>query len=107
MIAINGAIRVIDFRAGRMMWGHAMHRGTFQVARHKNWIHRVVDRLCKARRYSFMCHVSPAPKIGDTVMWTAERGEVTATIYDVKQCRDPLDMFTIFVVVNGSWGDRS
>jgi len=87
--------RVFDFTRSR--WGHALHASTFSQIRRKNPLDSLVDRFKGVHRFSVMVHCSPTPINGDTVIWKGNRGVVQATIYDVDWCRDPDDMYTLFV----------
>ena len=108
----------IDFR--QQMWGHAIHGSTFESLprppidpkTYPWWKrHRVTrdekaldlkDTAVNARRYSFLCHSSRYPKIGTKVIWKNEMGDREGTIYKIEPCRDPRDMFKLFVIVTGS-----
>lgn len=91
-------LKVIDFR--RSMWGHALHGHTFTAEPAPTCIQRITDRLTKTRRYSVMVHVTPAPKVGQVILYRAGDGhDRTATITAVDACMDPCDMFTLHLVV--------
>lgn len=86
----------IDFRNGSS-WGRALHGSTFRRAKAEGLIDRIKDRIQGAYRASVMVHYPRPPVIGDKVVWEAKSGTVTATVYEVARCRDPDDMYTLFV----------
>ncbi len=96
----------IDFREGR--WGHQLHAATFKGlppirVRRWSWFPWLtVTEPASIRRVSFMCHTSDTPKIGREVIWKAEGGDRIGKIYDAVFCRDPRDMVTLKVVIDGS-----
>lgn len=112
----------LDFRQGKNMWGHAIHSGTFRQDERPaitlepypwwkpgykrdlaalNAAADAQDAADNARYYSFMAHSMYDPRIGMTVVWTGEQGDVRGTIYGYERARNVDDMFTLKVKVTG------
>lgn len=87
---------ILDFRKGSE-WGRALHGSTFSQAKATRLFDRICDKLQGAYRATVMVHYPSRPKIGDTILWNANSGEVTAEIYAVGSCRDPADMHILSV----------
>lgn len=108
----------IDYR--EQMWGHAIHGSTFEThsrpridpktypwwkrhrIKHDEKALDAQEERLNVRRYSFLCHSSRYPKIGMKVIWKTAEGDRQGTIYEIEPCRDPRDMFKLFVVVQGT-----
>lgn len=86
----------IDFRGGSS-WGRALHGHTFRRAKAERLVDKFKDWMQGAYRAAIMVHYPRMPKVGQQVMWNAESGTVAAEIYDVEYCRDPDDMYTLYV----------
>jgi hypothetical protein len=56
------------------------------------WWRREVGRYGRA---SVMVHCTPAPQIGDRLVFNGKRGPRNVGIVDVEPCGDPRDMFTL------------
>jgi hypothetical protein len=90
-------MKVIDFTTNS--WGHALHSFTFyEVKDYGSFLSRWVDKLRNRRRYSVMVHCQEVPRVGFKVRLLTESGIQEPTIYDIKYCRDPKDMYTIFLL---------
>jgi hypothetical protein len=90
--------KVIDF-VSYNGWGHAIHGETMrEVTDYGSWLTRWLDKRKNITRKSFMVHSMSYPKIGDVVRYKVSNGIRQVEIYDVRPCRDPDDMFTLFCI---------
>ena len=90
--------QTIDFTSN--FWGHALHGSTmYAVTDCGSWLSRLYDKIMNIRRYTVMVHTSDGPRPGDKILYKAARGTIEAEIYDYKWCRDPQDMYTLFIKV--------
>ena len=80
-------------------WGHAIHAHTMhEVKNYGSWLTRLIDRAKKQYRKSVMVHSSQSPNRGDKIHYKVDGGIREAEIYDIDWCRDPDDMYTLYLL---------
>lgn len=83
---------IIDFRSPR--WGLKIYASTWRRmpprVERVGWLRKKVEHT----RYSLMVHV-PCVSVGDEIVYSGHGGDRTASVVEVKPCRDPRDMFTL------------
>lgn len=88
-------------------WGHAIHGSTMSgpITDYGSWLSRLADKINQVTRKSVMVHCVDYPEIGDRVIWKVAQGIREAEIYDVKHCRDPKDMHTLYLKLKPQIGE--
>lgn len=95
--------RTHDFTSN--YWGHAIH--TFYEEKDcGSWLSRLFDKWLDRRRYSVFVHTQRTPHIGDLVKYKTSKGLCYAKIYHVEPCRNPPDMFELWLVVDDNVEER-
>lgn len=93
----------LDYRTGNSTWGNAMHAETMREVTPEGLFVRWKDKLEKAYRVQVMIHSPRHPDLGEQFLWSAKAGhDVHGTVYAVERCRDPKDMYTVFVRVRAN-----
>jgi hypothetical protein len=79
-------------------WGHSFN--CFSVAPPLgSFLSRAWDKFKNKRRYTALIHNQGFPKVGDKIIYKADRGKVVGKIYLVEWLHNPRDMYKIYFEV--------
>ena len=84
-------------------WSHAIHGETMtEVKNYGSWLIRFIDKNKKKYRASVMVHCNQRLKVKDILRYKVNCGIREVEIYDVKPCRNPRDMYTIYFLLKNN-----